>query len=116
MVAGMVAEQIFVNKTLNDMKTQTYNLYEEILSQENVNTPTIVANAEKLDKYWKEREEILCLIINHKDIEKFGEQVTKVITCVTQNKKDEAEYEVELLKYYVEGYEHVMCASFQNIW
>lgn len=116
LIGLMIFEQIYIRNTLNELRDQTLYLYSEIHTQENINTEDLIFSVEKLDDYWKTKENFLCLTINHKDMEKIGEQITKLITYINQNNKEDAEYEVELLKYYVEGNEHVMIANFQNIW
>lgn len=115
-IGAVVWEQIYVVNTIDNLKSKTSALYDTIFNSDNVNTNQIINSVEELDDYWKERENFLCIIFNHKDIEKVGEQITKLTVLTLQNSKQEAEYEVELLKYYVEGYEHIMGVTFQNIW
>lgn len=116
LIGLMIFEQIYIRNTLDELREQTLYLYSEIHSQEIINTEDLIFSVEKLDSYWKTKENFLCLTINHKDMEKIGEQITKLITYINQNNKEDAEYEVELLKYFVEGNEHIMIANFQNIW
>jgi hypothetical protein len=48
-------------------------------------------------------------------MEKIGEQATKIKTLVLQNDKKSCTYELEILKYYVEGYKDIITCNFQNI-
>lgn len=116
LLTGIIWEQIYINDSLNGLKNRTTNVYELITTNQTINTENIIDHVEELDEFWKDRENWLCLVINHKDMEKVGEQITKLTSLTRQNSKEDAEYEVELLKYYVEGYEHIMNLTFQNIW
>lgn len=116
LLGGIIWEQIYVNDCIVNIKEKTTNLYNLIFNSEGVVNETIINKTEELDKYWKDKENWLCLVINHKDMEQIGEQITKLTILTKQNDLKQCEYEVELLKYYVEGSEHILCVTFQNIW
>lgn len=115
LIGLVVAEQIFVSNTIDYMKSESDSILQTIQTSENINTAEFVSQIDILDQNWTKKENILCLIINHKDMEKVGEQIQKLRVLITQNKKEEAEYEAELLVYYVDGYEHFVSVTFQNI-
>lgn len=116
LIGGIVWEQIFVNDCINNIKQKTSNLYNLIINCEGDVSEDIVNETELFDKYWKDKENWLCLVINHKDMEKVGEQITKLTILTRQNELQQCQFEAELLKYYVEGSEHILCVTFQNIW
>ena len=80
-----------------------------------MNIEAISEKIEQFSENWSKKENILCLVINHNDLEKIGEQTEKLKVLVKQNKKEEAEYESALLYFFAESYEHIISASFQNI-
>lgn len=115
LIGLVVAEQIFVSNTIDYMKFESNSILHTIQTSENINTAEFISQIDSLDKNWTKKENVLCLIINHKDMEKVGEQIEKLKVLVNQNKKEEAEYEAQLLVYYVDGYEHFVSVTFQNI-
>lgn len=116
MLAGLVlSEHFFVSDTINYLKEQSQSIQTQILENENINYDGLINQIDEFDKTWTKKENIMCLIINHKDMEKVGEQIKKLKVLSSQNKKQEAQYEAELLAYYIDGYEHFISVSFQNI-
>lgn len=115
LIGLVVAEQIYVSHVINFMKTETQLIKQEIFENEDINNEFLIEKINTLDEKWKQHENILCLVVNHKDMEKVGEQIQKLLVLIPQNKKEEAEYEAQLLTYFVDGYEHFISVTFQNI-
>ncbi len=117
LLAGLVTfSEIYVNNTLNTVLSDI-NILQTNLSSEsvNINTSENIQISSRINNYWEHREKIICLGYNHKDMEKIGEQATKIKTLVLQNDKKACSYELEILKYYVEGYKDIITCNFQNI-
>lgn len=115
LIGLVVAEQIYVNNTIEYMTTSSMEIYDYIQQNDTINTNELIQKIDTLDTNWTEKENTLCLIVNHRDMEKVGEQIQKLKVLIRQNKKQEAEYEAQLLVYYVDGYEHFIAVTFQNI-
>lgn len=115
LIGMVVAEQIYVSDTLKYMQNETELIKKAIFENDNINTPFLTEKINALDENWKKRENILCFVVNHRDMEKVGEQIEKLKVLIPQNKKEEAEYEAQLLVYYVDGYEHFIAVTFQNV-
>ena len=115
LISLVVAEQIFITNTLSFMQQESEVLKQEIFNQNDVNSSFLIEKIDFLDKSWAKRENILCLLVNHKDMEKVGEQIKKLQVLINQNSKKEAEYEIQLLCYYIDSYEHFISLNFQNI-
>ncbi len=116
LAGSLIYEQIFINDSVTLLKTKCQDVYDTIHQSANINDESIIKKVSELNDFWSNRESQLCLIINHKDMEKVGEQIVKVLTLCKQNDTKQAIYEVDLLKYYTEGYEHIIKVTFQNIW
>lgn len=116
LAGSLIYEQIFINDSVTLLKTKCQDVYDTIHQSVNINDESIIKKVSELNDFWSNRESQLCLIINHKDMEKVGEQIVKVLTLCKQNDTKQAIYEVDLLKYYTEGYEHIIKVTFQNIW
>ncbi len=115
LIGLVVAEQLFVRSTIDLMQQETESLKTELTSAENINSQNLIDKINYIDKTWTYKENILCLIVNHKDMEKVGEQIEKLKVLIPQNQKQQAEQEIELLIYYIDGYEHFVSISFQNL-
>ena len=115
LIGLVVAEQLFVRSTIDLMQQETESLKTELTSAENINSQNLIDKINYIDKTWTDKENILCLIVNHKDMEKVGEQIEKLKVLIPQNQKQQAEQEMELLIYYINGYEHFVSISFQNL-
>lgn len=115
LISLVVIEQIYVNNTIEYMTTSSMEIYDYIQQNETINTEELIEKIDSLDTNWTEKENTLCLIVNHRDMEKVGEQIQKLKVLIRQNKKQEAEFEAKLLVYYVDGYEHFIAVTFQNI-
>ena len=113
--AIVILEQIFVDNTLTLLMSKIDNLDYEISNTESINTKKINNLASDLDSFWTNKEKIMCLIINHNDLNKVGEQIKKVKVYVLQNDKNNCVYEIETLKFYAESYKHVMEINLQNL-
>ena len=113
---GLVTvESIFVHSTIDYLKTESISLQTLIRESENIDTKTLQIKLNEFDEKWMEKENVLCLVINHKDMERVGEQIKKLKTLSRQNDKIQAEQEIDLLVYYISGYDHFAKISFQNI-
>ena len=115
LIGLVIVEQIYVTNTIDFMKAQSNEILETIQTNENINSVDFINKINDLDEKWTKKESTLCLIVNHKDMEKVGEQIQKLKVLIVQNRKEEAEYEANLLVYYVDGYEHFISVTFQNI-
>lgn len=113
---ALVFEQVFINDSVNTLKSKCQEVYEIINSNQVIDDELTIQKVTDLNNFWTERESQLCIVINHKDMEKVGEQITKVLSLCKQNDVKQAINEVDLLKYYTEGYEHIIKVTFQNIW
>ena len=116
LAGALIYEQIFINNSISTLKEKTNNVYELVHSSTILNDDEIINKINDLNDFWSTRESQLCIIINHKDMEKVGEQITKLLTSCKENNIEQSLIEVDLLKYYTEGYEHIIKLTFQNIW
>ncbi len=70
---------------------------------------------DNLDDSWKKNESSLCFLVNHKSIEPLGVEIIKLKTYIDQNEEVEFFVSLELIKSYVESFQHFMGANFHNI-
>ena len=113
-LGAVVLEQFFVQNTLNLLINKIEMLNAEITNRQNINTDKLIFDVDEMDKFWTEKEKILCLSINHNELNKVGEQIKKVKIYISQNKKEECIVELDTLLFYANSYKHTMEISPQN--
>ena len=115
LIALVVIEQIYIDTTLNGLIDRTKAIQTSVDTNENINSEQILNSINELDEFWTTNEKILCITINHNDLNKVGEQIKKIKTYIEQNNKDDSEYELDVLLFYAKNYQHIMELNFQNV-
>ena len=115
LLTAVILEQVFVQNTLDTLLAKIDTFDAEIQKVSDINSQTLLNLGKDLDEYWTEKEKILCLSINHNDLNKVGEQIKKIVVYVDQNNKDDCIYELEILKFYAKSYKHAMEITPQNL-
>ena len=113
--AIVIAEQVFVDNTLDSLIDKVLSLDAFVAETEYIQNEEIKYVCDDLDVFWTEREKILCLFINHNELSKVGEQIKKIKIYIAQNNKDDCKYELETLKFYATSYKHVVEINIQNL-
>ena len=113
--AIVISEQIFVDNCLNTLDAKIDTIYTTVLAQENVDAENVIKLNDDIDVFWTENEKILCLFINHNDLNKVGEEIKRMKVFASQNNKEDFLNELEVLKFYVQSYRHVMEINIQNL-
>lgn len=115
MLSVVIGEQIFVDTTLSTLIDKIEQLDNAVQNSQNINATQIQIMVDELNKFWTDKENILCLSINHNDLNKVGEQIKKVKVYIEQDNKEDCVYEIDVLRFYAEGYKHIMELTIQNI-
>ena len=117
-VVGLITictiEQLLANKYFKEVEERANNLYVQFLSTNQIDTK-IISNTNELADFWKNKENILCTFVNHKEIEEIGEEITKMQAAVKNNNLQQYLESLDLIKFYVEGYKHIIGINLQNI-
>ena len=113
--AIVISEQIFVDNCLNTLDVKIDAIYSTVLAQENVDAENVIKLNDDIDVFWTENEKILCLFINHNDLNKVGEEIKRMKIFASQNNREDFLNELEVLKFYVQSYRHVMEINIQNL-
>ena len=113
--AIVISEQIFVDNCLNTLDAKIDTIYTTVLSQENVSAENVIKLNDDIDVFWTENEKVLCLFINHNELNKVGEEIKRMKVFASQNNREDFLNELEVLKFYVQSYRHVMEINIQNL-
>lgn len=114
LILAITLEQINLTKTLSVLNSKVDNLLEvssNYTSDLNELTPLI----DDIEGYWKNQEKTIHLTYNYKDVEKIGEQISRVKSNITVNNKENMYIELKILSLQIQGFEHLVSITFQNI-
>jgi hypothetical protein len=110
-----LTEQLLSDKYFNEVRERTANLSALLSVSQNLNENDIPYYTDELFTYWSQKESVLCTFVNHKEIDDIGVELNKMKTSLSNNDKEKYEESLNLIKYYVKSYEHVIGINFQNI-
>ena len=113
-VIAVVLEQIFVQNTLDNLIEKITSINTRIQNSQDIDDENLIFAIDEIDEFWTEKEKVLCLSINHNELNKVGEQIKKVKVYVEQNNKEECLVELDTLLFYAKSYKHTMEISPQN--
>ncbi len=112
-LAGIVTfEQIYIDTSVATMK-QEINVLISSLEEENLADST--AQAEKIVKMWQEREMIICLFVDYRDIEQIGKQSDLVLSHLKNSDFELAKVECNTLKKVLDTFGNMVNIDWQNI-
>lgn len=115
LAAICIVEQVLVTKYFSNLETKITQLIEYVSEMDNINTPEVYDKVVEIETKWSDYEEKLCFLVNLKDIEDVGIELTKMKVYVVENNETEFKASLALLLYYIDGYYNFMGISFENI-
>ncbi len=114
-IAVCVVEDIVVNNSLNQVKKDCYEIENQLLVSEDINTMEMSLLVDNLEYNWTNNESLLCYMVNHKSIQEIGTEISKMKSYVGSNDKDALKVSITSIKYYADNYLHFMGANVHNI-
>jgi len=115
LIGFCIIEQIMVNTFLTNIETQVYDIMNIIEDKTDINTPEIYELVEEAEIKWKGYENSLCYLINYKDIEEIGVELTKMKVYIVENDIIEFKASLAQILYFTDSYRQVMSNSLHNI-
>lgn len=109
-----VTELILVKNFINTIESDVNQLvvhFEENKEDISVLTPEI----EKIHSNWDSKEQILCLMFNHKDMSMLTDSITRVAEYCKQNNYDDGIVELRILQEYAHKNHNIMGFNINNI-
>lgn len=110
-----VLEDRLVVTSLDEVKRFCYEI--ETVAEENggIVNGEVASLVDNLEYSWREHESALCFMVNHKSIEQLGVEIVRLKTYIDEEEPIEFFTSLEIIKHYVENFQHFMGASFHNI-
>lgn len=107
-------ELILVKKFINNIEGDVNELVLEYDANKD-NVSILTNKIQQIEEKWDNKEKILCLMFNYKDIRMFADTLTRVSEYTRQNNYDDGIVELKVLQEYAEKNHDVMSCNFNNI-
>lgn len=88
---------------------------EQVAKEKGIVSGEVASLVDNLEYSWTNNEVFLCFLVNHKSIEQLGIEIVRLKTYIDEEEPIEFFVSLELIKHYVETFQHFMGASFHNI-
>ncbi len=115
LIAICTIEQIMAQAYLKEAKKQVENLISISSQSFNEKTDELMFYTNELEKYWTEKENILCTFVNHREIEDIGIEISKLQTAIKNNEQKIYVESINLILFYIISYQHVIGINAQSI-
>lgn len=115
LVTICVTEDRLVSDSLMEVKDYCYKI--EMAAEEagGITCGDVASLVDNLECAWKKNEGKLCFMVNHKSIEQLGVEIVRLKTYIDEEEDVEFFTSLEIIKHYVETFQHFMGASIHNI-
>ncbi len=114
LTAICVIEDRLVITSLEKVNDYCYEI-EEVVKKNGIVNGEVASLVDNLEYNWKENENVLCFLVNHKSIEQMAIEIVRLKTYIDEEEPIEFLVSLELIKHYVETFQHFMGANFHNI-
>lgn len=114
LTAICVIEDRLVITSLEKVNDYCYEI-EEVVKKNGIVNGEVASLVDNLEYNWKENENMLCFLVNHKSIEQMAIEIVRLKTYIDEEEPIEFLVSLELIKHYVETFQHFTGANFHNI-
>lgn len=115
-LTGLVVwEEITVHTVLSTIRDKAILLEDRVYELQNVDNDEIKNAVKDIENTWENYEDALCFLVNHKDIEDIGMELSKLRANCNVNQYEDFCSSLSVIIFFTEKYSHIMGISFQNI-
>lgn len=107
-------EDKIVTSALSVVNNYVYEI-ENAAKENGIVNGEVASLVDNLDYAWNMKESELCLMVNHKSIEQLGVEIVRLKTYIHEEEPIEFFVSLEIIKHYVEKFQHFMGAGFHNV-
>ena len=108
-------EDKMVSESLNLVNDFCYQIEVAAVENGGIVNGEVASLVDNMEYQWKTHEETLCFLVNHKSIEPLGVEIVRLKTYIDEEEDIEFFVSLEIIKHYVETFQHTMGANFPNI-
>ena len=115
LIAICIIEDLIVTNGVRVVNEQCMAIEELIHDKDDLRDMDIVMAIENLEYDWKKNESMMCYLVNHKNIQEIGVEISKLKGFLDNNEFNDFESSLDAIKYYSHAYLHFMGASLHNV-
>ncbi len=115
LVAVCVVEGRLVVGSLDAVNRYCYEIEEVAVKEGTIVNGQVASLVDNLEYCWKKNEGLLCYLANHKSIEQLGVEIVRLKTYIDEEEPIEFFTSLEIIKHYVETFQHFMGSSIHNV-
>lgn len=115
LIGVCVWEEVAIHSYLTHLEEGVVILQAKTLEHEDIDTPDFLLEVKELEEFWLKKERNFCLLLNHKEVEAVGEEISRAMASVINNSKDELVTSLAVLRFYIDNLAHVLGLSWQNL-
>lgn len=115
LTAICVIEDRLVISSLDRVNRYCYEIESAIEKNGGIVNGEVASLVDNLEYSWEKDESALCFMVNHKSIENLAVEIVRLKTYIDEEEPIEFYVSLDIIKSYVETFQHFMGASFHNI-
>ena len=115
LVAICLVEEFTVSSALENVQDRCFSIEKIIDEEKTLKNISLVLAVDNLEYNWLDAESKLCYMVNHKNIQEIGQEITKAKQYISEDNIEEFEISLELIKFYCHSYLHFMGANIHNV-
>ncbi len=108
-------EDKLVKDALTIVNNRCYEIEVAIEENGGIVNGEVASLVDNLEYEWFKREQGLCFLVNHKNTEQLGVEIVRLKTYIDEEEEIEFYVSLNIIKNYVETFQHFMGASVDNI-
>lgn len=114
LTAICVVEDRLVVNALDRVNRFCYEIEIAIENNGGIVNGEVASLVDNLEYNWNKDESNLCFVVNHKSIEPLGVEIVRLKTYIDEEEEIEFYVSLNIIKNYVETFQHFMGASLHN--
>ncbi len=115
LIAICLVEDRLVISSLDEVNRYCYAIETAVNENEGIVNGEVASLVDNLEYAWQRSESKLCFMVNHKSIENLAVEIVRLKTYIDEEEPIEFYVSLDIIKNYVETFQHFMGASFHNI-
>ena len=115
LIAICCIEDDIVSKSLVRMQSECFEIERLVEEKDNIKNMDIVMEVENLEYTWLQDESNMCYLVNHKNIQEIGQEISKLKFYICENDVEAFKVSLSTIRGYCHSYLHFMGANFHNI-
>ncbi len=113
LITGAVMEQIYIKQSIDGLQQKISVLEQEI--DKNFQSEQSFNQVEEIRVYWHNREKVLSMFINYKELKEIVVQISRLQQTMWQGDEENTYIELTVLKNITTSTEKVIGFNFQNV-